>query len=101
MAYKTAGRQSITLPAGHSFPRCVTEPQCIGGSGARLAIAGARLGVPCDRSRAVDHAALPLDAAAAEGCVKVALTILGEPASKANQRQLVSFPTARAASARR
>jgi hypothetical protein len=40
----------------------------------------------------VDHASLPLDAAAAEGCVKVALTIFGEPASKANQRQLVSFP---------
>jgi hypothetical protein len=48
--------------------------------------------MPCNGSRAVDHAALPLDAAAAEGCVKVALTIFGEPASKANQRQLVSFP---------
>jgi Holliday junction resolvase RusA-like endonuclease len=33
-----------------------------------------------------------VDAAGAEGGVKVVLTILGEPASKANQRQLVSFP---------
>jgi hypothetical protein len=88
MAYKTAGRQSITLQQGiHAAIKAPSlNALAVVAHGWRSPRAARCAG---NRSRAVDHAALPLDHRCG-GLREGSATIFGEPASKANQRQLVA-----------